>query len=175
MLHWLRVRDLALIDDLALEFGSGLNVITGETGAGKTLLTRGLLLAAGQRAGSELVRSGADAAVIEAEFDCPAAVGPRLADLGLVLDHDGSGEVSIQVRRTVARTGRSQVVINDRIATLATLGEIGASLLRVYGQHEYLGLTEAESHLTMLDAAANLGPEASRLASRFGDVGDLIA
>jgi DNA repair protein RecN (Recombination protein N) len=151
MLRRLHVSDLALIEELTLEFGAGLNVVTGETGAGKSLLQRALALAAGHRSGAEVVRAGAPSARIEAVFDLPPgddALADRLREIGVAVEPGGE----IVVRRTIASgSARGQVQVNDRTIALATLAEVGTSLVRLQGQHESLRLAQPETHLAMLD------------------------
>jgi DNA repair protein RecN (Recombination protein N) len=173
MLRSLRVNDFALIEDLVLSFGAGLNAVTGETGAGKSLLQRALAIAAGHRAGSEMVRAGCEAARVEAVFVPGAsntAVTQRLAALGIPAS--ASGE--IRIRRTIARNGRSQVVINERPATVATLAEVGAALIHLQGQHESLRLAQADTHLEMLDHAAGTGAEAARYRALYGRLSEIV-
>jgi DNA repair protein RecN (Recombination protein N) len=173
VLRSLRVNDFALIEDLVLGFGAGLNAVTGETGAGKSLLQRALAIAAGHRAGSEMVRAGCESARVEAVF-APGAgattVQTRLATLGIPAS--ASGE--IRIRRTIARNGRSQVVINDRPATVATLLEIGSALIHLQGQHESLRLTQAETHLEMLDQAAGTEVEAVRYRATYARLTEIV-
>ncbi len=174
MLRSLRVRDFALIEDLELSFGPGLNAVTGETGAGKSLLQRALAIAAGHRAGSEMVRAGCAAARVEAVFATGPANGPiarRLAELGI--QPDASGD--LEVRRTIPRSGRSQVSIGGRPASLATLAEVGALLLHLQGQHESLRLTDPATHLAILDAASGTETDAERYRACYARVTDLVA
>ena len=151
MLHRLGITDLALIEDLALDFGPGLNVVSGETGAGKSLLQRALALAAGHRAGNEVVRRDAEAARITAVFDLPprSPAALRLAEIGVPGTEGGRLEVS----RTVSRAGRGLVQLNGKTVALASLLEAGGSLVHLQGQHESLELARPETHLAMLDHA----------------------
>ena len=171
MLRALRVRNLALLDDLTLDFERGLNVVTGETGAGKTLLLRAIALAAGRKGGAELVRSGSQALEVEAEFDVPRAVTERLATIGLA----GADDPTVLVRRTLGKSGRGQVALNDHVATLGTLAELGAELVRIYGQHEQLGLTDPAEHLAMLDAASGCTEQRRAFAERFAELMALVS
>ena len=173
MLRSLRVNDFALIEDLVLGFGAGLNAVTGETGAGKSLLQRALAIAAGHRAGSEMVRAGCESARVEAVFaPGPEAIAVRARLDALGIPASASGE--IRIRRTIARNGRSQVVINDRPATVATLLEIGSALIHLQGQHESLRLTQAETHLEMLDQAAGTESEASRYRATYARLTEIV-
>src|SRR5882724_7501044 len=150
MLRELQIRNFALIDELAVSFEPGLNVITGETGAGKTILMAALELAVGGKASSEVIRTGEDEAAIEAVF---ALERPSVrAELGAA-GFDGAGD-ELLVRRALSRSGRNRIHLNGTLATLAVLESIGDSLIRVYGQHEHHTLRQAETHLGLLDAFA---------------------
>lgn len=154
MLRTLYVRDYALIDELEVAFGSGLNVITGETGAGKSILIGALKLILGERASTEAVRTGAKKAVIEGVFD--DADGDRLAVL--LAEHEiepNPGGVLI-VRREVSAS-HSRAFVNDTPATLAVLREVAEHLLDLHGQHEHQSLLRTETHLELLDDFGGLG------------------
>jgi len=173
MLLRLKVTNLALLEDLDLEFGAGLNIVTGETGAGKSLLQRALALAAGHRASSEVVRRGADTARVEATFQAPdeaRSLLARLDEIGVpVPDHE------LLVRRTIPRAGKARVSINDTAVTLATLNELGGVLVHLQGQHESLRLAQPEAHVEMLDAACGTLAEAEEFRAGYGALLKLIA
>ncbi|HLT37791.1 MAG TPA: DNA repair protein RecN, partial [Enhygromyxa sp.] len=159
MLDYLRVRGLALLDDVALEFEPGMNVLTGETGAGKSIIVDALTLLRGGRGRAELVRDGDDVARVEAQFAVRGRIGeqlaPRLAELGLELEDDG-----LVVERQLRRSGRGRVAIQSNLTTLAALAEIGGELLEICSQHEHHSLTSVGHHLELLDAYAELdGPD----------------
>jgi DNA repair protein RecN (Recombination protein N) len=163
MLRELQIRNFALIDELALSFEAGLNVITGETGAGKTILMAALELAVGGKASSEVIRSGEEEAAIEAVF----AVGSgelreRLAAAGLQPNGD-----ELLVRRALARSGRNRIHLNGTLATLTVLESIGDCLIRVYGQHEHHTLRQSETHLHLLDAFAAHGALEATMRERY--------
>jgi DNA repair protein RecN (Recombination protein N) len=144
MLKTLRIRNLVTIEDLEVDFSPGLNVLTGETGAGKSILVDALGLAAGERADLALVRGGAERAIVEATFTAPGA-GALLEARGL--DADGDGVV---VRREIGASAR--VLVNGSPTTVAVLREVGERLLERHGQHESRGLLDPEAHLELLDA-----------------------
>jgi DNA repair protein RecN (Recombination protein N) len=148
MLTALSIRDVVLIDRLDLSFGPGLTVLTGETGAGKSILLDSLGLALGVRAESGLVRAGCDQASVAACFSLPAAhpVLALLAEQGLEADDE------IVLRRIVMKDGRSRAFVNDQPAGVALLRRIGAHLVEVQGQHEQMGLADPASHTALLDA-----------------------
>lgn len=165
MLRDLQIRNFALIDELALSFEPGLNVITGETGAGKTILMAALELAVGGKALAEVIRTGEEEAAIEAVFDLPGNVlRERLAASGL---DEGGGE--LLVRRALSRAGRNRIHLNGTLATLAVLESLGDSLIRVYGQHEHHTLRQSETHLHLLDAFAAHPDLLGRMRERFED------
>jgi DNA repair protein RecN (Recombination protein N) len=152
MLVELHVTNFALIDRLDLTFGAGLNILTGETGAGKSIIIDALGLALGGRAGADLVRTGAAKATVEAVFDlahAPDEVRRRLADAGL----DGEDEEdTLLVTRELARAGgKSQCRINGRLMPVAILKEIAEGLVDVHGQHEHQSLLAADRHVDILD------------------------
>ena len=153
MLTALSIRDVVLIEALDLEFGAGLGVLTGETGAGKSILLDALGLALGRRGESTLVRNGAAQAVVTATFDAPAAVTALLADNGMEIER---GEPLI-VRRLVKADGGSRAFVNDQPASAALLREIGAMLVEIHGQHDDRGLLAAAGHRALLDAFARSG------------------
>ena len=157
MLRELRIRDFAIIDDLALSFRAGLNVITGETGAGKSIILQALALLCGARAAPDLIRSEADEASIEALFECALPAELREA-LGLEGDE-------ILVRRHLARTAKSRIYVNGSPATLVLLAQLGDHLVHIYGQHEQTLLLRPASHLELLDRFAGLGAPREQMAT----------
>src|SRR5882762_7683958 len=153
MLELLRVRAFAIIDELEAHFAPGFNVLTGETGAGKSILVDALHLVLGGRAQADAVRTGADEAEVQALFrpSDPAATDARLGGLGL----PAAGS-ELVVRRTVQREGRSRAWVNGALATAAQLAQATRGLLDISGQHEHVGLLDAQTHLAMLDGYAGL-------------------
>jgi len=150
MLAYLRIKDFALIESLELELGPGLTVMTGETGAGKSIILAAVGLLLGQRASADLIRAGADSAVVEAQFliDPQGAVAERLGR------EDLPGGEELLVRRVVSREGRNRVQINGSLATLNLLNDLGPDLLALCGQHSQQDLLRPEEHLFLLDAYA---------------------
>ncbi len=151
MLTNLSIRNVVLIEALDLEFGSGLGVLTGETGAGKSILLDSLGLALGARADSGLVRSGEAQASVTATFDIPRA-DHRAADLlasnGIELD---AGEPLI-IRRTLKADGGSRAFVNDQACSAALLRDLGGALVEIHGQHDDRGLLNPRGHRQLLDA-----------------------
>ncbi len=147
MLLGLSIRDVVLIERLDLEFGAGLSVLTGETGAGKSILLDALGLALGARGEATLVRRGTEKATVTAEFDVADSHPARrlLADQGL------SAEGVLVLRRVLGSDGRSRAFVNDQAIGIALLRQIGDSLVEIQGQHEAHGLLNAASHRPILD------------------------
>lgn len=165
MLTDLRIRSLAVIEDLEIAFEPGFNVITGETGAGKTMLMRAIGLVLGARGGADLVRDGEREAEIEALFSGPAVAAAALASGDA--DEDEPARDELSVRRVVSATGRQRALVNDRLVTAARLAEIGERLVQVYGQHEHQTLLRPETARLHLDASAGLEATAATMASRY--------
>jgi DNA repair protein RecN (Recombination protein N) len=153
MLVELRIRNFAIIEGAALYFGPGFNVLSGETGAGKTIIMTALGLLLGGRASPDMIRAGQTEAVVEGLFElegeAPLPEGTReIAE---------SGQRELVIRRTLAAEGgRSRAYLNGEMATVQTLARLGQSLVQVYGQHEQQTLLRSESHLQLLDRHAAL-------------------
>ena len=165
MLIGLGVRDVVLIERLDLAFGPGLTALTGETGAGKSIILDALGLASGRRADAGLVRTGAETASATAIF-APGqghAVWSILEEKGLAYTPDED----LVLRRTLSADGRSRAFVNDQPATVAVLRELGAMLLEVHGQHETVGLLDAATHRPLLDTFGDLAPELSACAEAW--------
>ncbi|MHB1849937.1 MAG: DNA repair protein RecN [Acidimicrobiales bacterium] len=161
MLRELHVRDLGVIGDLSLALGPGMTALTGETGAGKTLLVHALQLVVGGRAVPGLVRAGAEEALVEARFDTPPDEDP-----GAPLDEAGAREAAGGERmlaRAVPVSGRSRAWVDGRMAPVGALAELGAELVDIHGQHEQQSLLSVAGQRAALDAfaRADLAPLAS--------------
>jgi len=151
MLRFLRIRNLAVIEAVEVEFESGFNVLTGETGAGKSILVEAVGLLLGARASSDLVRTGEALAAIEAIFE------------------DAAGRELI-VRREISSQGRSRSFINGALATAAALRDLSARLVELHGQHEHQALLDPLTHLPLLDEYADLGDLAGKVAASWNTV-----
>jgi DNA repair protein RecN (Recombination protein N) len=164
MLAELRVRDLAIIEDLELAFGPGFNVLTGETGAGKSIIIDAVSLLLGDRASQDVVRAGAERTEVEGVFQLnPAAsarVAPILADHGLEGDEPGW----LLLAREVRSGGRSVARVNGRAVSTALLGEIGGRLVDIHGQGEHLSMLRESEHIGLLDRYAGLEAEQLEVA-----------
>lgn len=166
MLTCLRVRQLAIIDELEVELGPGLNVVTGETGAGKSILVNAMKLLLGERGRPELVRSGAERAEVEALFDLTALPAARRRLEQLEVETDGE----LVVRRTVDLSGRSRAYLNGRLTPLNQLHAVMNGLVDICSQHEHHSLVEAGNHLGYLDAFAGLETERGQMGEAFAAV-----
>ena len=157
MIEELRIRGLGVIEDARIPFGAGLTVLTGETGAGKTMVLTGLDLIRGGRADVGLVRSGADRAEVDGQWlmtpSAPVGIRDRLDDLGAVVEDTREGDVLI-LGRTVASTGRSRAVAGGRTVPAAALGEITEGLVAVHGQADQLGLRDPRRQRELVDRFA---------------------
>jgi DNA repair protein RecN (Recombination protein N) len=158
MLRELAIRNLAVLEEARVTFAPGLNVLTGETGAGKSIVIDALLLVRGNRAQPDLIRTGADTASVEAIFDV-ASNGPLTAALEEAGHAAPDGQLII--KRELSRSGRHRVFVNDSAATVGLLERLGDLLVEIHGQHEHQRLMEPARQLDVLDRFA--GCEESRL------------
>src|SRR5712691_13409608 len=147
MLRFLQIKRLAVIDALEVEFDPGLNVLTGETGAGKSILVEAVGLLLGGRASGDLVRTGEDVATIEAIFE--------------------SGGEELIVRREVTAQGRSRAFVNGALATAGALKDLSSRLIELHGQHEHQTLLDPSTHLGVIDAFGALDPLIAPTAAAF--------
>ena len=161
MLLALRIESFTVVEEVEVGFGPGLTVLTGETGAGKSILVDALGLLLGTRADADCVRSGAEEAVVEAVFQRTAGLAQRLEALGLP-DHGDE----VVLRRVVGRAGRSKVHVNGALASVGVLGQLMRGELDIAGQHAHVGLFEPASHRALLDRWEGVSPalEAHRAA-----------
>ncbi|MCA9714979.1 MAG: DNA repair protein RecN, partial [Myxococcales bacterium] len=166
MLNYLHIRGLALLDDVALELEAGMNVLTGETGAGKSIIVDALTLLRGARGRGNLVRRGAEAARVEAQFVLGEGARRRSAEVLDELGIELEAEEGLVLTRVVGRSGRGRSAIHASLATLSALERLGEQLIDICSQHEHHSLTHVSRHLELLDAYAEL--EAEVLA--YGEV-----
>ena len=162
MLKELRIKNLAIIGDLSVSFGNGLNVLTGETGAGKSIIVDALGLALGDRAQTDMIRSGEKEASVQAYFELEDTVS--LPDIGIDTSED------IVLRRTLSASGKSRAFINDTMVSLQALAETGKALVDIHSQHEHQSLLKAEKQRAMLDSYGRLQTELDAVASLFQEV-----
>jgi DNA repair protein RecN (Recombination protein N) len=159
MLRRLSIRDFVIVTSLELDFHAGFSVLTGETGAGKSILIDALQLALGQRADALVVREGAARADISAEFDCPRSLLPWLAEAGLETE-----EGALLLRRSIDANGKSRAWINGHSATAAQLKQVADHVLDIHGQHAWQSLTRPASVRALLDAVAAVDARAVHAA-----------
>ncbi len=171
MLTALSIRDVVLIERLDLAFGTGLTVLTGETGAGKSILLDSLGLALGARADSGLVRAGAEQASVTACFAPP----PGHPALDLLAEQGVALEDEIVVRRVVSKDGRSRAAINDQPVGVALLRRAASLLVEVQGQGDQMGLADPAAHAALLDAYGGYGPVRSGAGAAWRALRDASA
>jgi len=162
MLLSLAIRDFVIVDELALDFSPGFTVLTGETGAGKSILIDALQLALGERAGADVVREGAPRAEVSAEFRAGPPAAAWLAENELQGDDD-----TVLVRRIIDAGGRSRAFLNGTAVTLAQLRALGELLLDVHGQHAHQSLLRPAAQLALLDAHGGLAAPARAAATAY--------
>jgi len=174
MLAHLQIRDFAIIDAVELELRGGLTALTGETGAGKSILVDAVMLAAGGRGGADVVRHGAERAEIAATFDVRDNAAARALLEAQALDHDGE----VQLRRVIGADGRSRAYVNGQSQPLQLVRALGDLLIDIHGQQEFLALVRRDTQRELLDAhgghAALLAPVA-RLAGEWRAVAARLA
>lgn len=165
MLTELRIANFAIIDQLSLECASGLHVLTGETGAGKSIIIDAIALLVGGRADEGLIRTDAEEAVLEAAIVLPAAspLAARLRGDGLL----GDGDTELIVRRVLSRSGRHKLYVNGSLTPLRTLQSLAGTLIDIHGQHEQQSLLSAQSQMDALDAFGHLKEEREEYAHAY--------
>ena len=148
MLKELRINNFAIIDNLSVEFTSGLTALTGETGAGKSIIIDALNLILGGRADSNFIRTGESSATVESVFEITnLQTLDILSDLGI---NANNGEVVL--RRTISNTGKNRCMINDCAVTVGVLAKLGDRLVDIHGQHDHQALLNSEIHVDLLVA-----------------------
>jgi DNA repair protein RecN (Recombination protein N) len=162
MLRELRIKNFTIIDDLTLNFKAGLNVLTGETGAGKSIIVGALGILLGDKASQEIIKTGAKEANIEAYFD--NRNHPALEELSIESDE------GIIIRRNISSQGKGRAYINDTPVNVQTLSVICRNLVDIHGQHEHQGLLRKESHLAFLDSFGELTEDVNSLRSLYAEV-----
>jgi DNA repair protein RecN (Recombination protein N) len=162
VLRELQLRNFAVIDQASLITDSGLNVLTGETGAGKSMILNALGLIRGERASADVIRHGEEEATVEAFFSpLPPELRMKLREAGYEADDE------LAVKRIVNRSGKNRYYLNGSVSTAGLLAEAGAHLIHIYGQHEQHTLQKAEAHLDLLDAYGGLADETERMAEKY--------
>ena len=163
MLTRLSIRDIVLIDRLDIDFASGLAVLTGETGAGKSILLDAFALALGARGDASLVRNGAEQGQVTASFDVPAGHPAR----DLLKQNDIAAEDELILRRVQLADGRTRAFVNDHPVGVQVLKSLGTALVEIHGQHDDRALVDAATHRRLLDAYGGLDALAAEVAGRW--------
>ena len=170
MLLELSIKNFAIIDDLKMEFNGGFTILSGETGAGKSIIINAVNLILGSRASSKMVRTGADSAELEALFAIPAK-----SDVARILSDQGYGaEDGLIIRRVISASDRHRVYINGSLATMQALGEVTRSLASISGQHAHQVLLKEEAQLGILDRFAKLDNQRDEVTQGVRRIHDLI-
>ena len=167
MLVELRLKNFAIIDDISINFGDNLNIITGETGTGKSLIVDAINIILGDRFTSEQVKSGEKQASVEALFEVPgnSGIGEKLERFGI-----GEGEGELVVKRVFNPGGKNRIYINGSIATLGTLSEVTDGLVNMFGQHEHQNLLKKSNYLSYIDAFSKLEHEVSEYKATYAEL-----
>ncbi len=165
MLRELQISNFAIIDHLSLSFAPGLNILTGETGAGKSIIVDALELLFGGRGSIDLIRSGSDQAIVELVLDppLPKSVSALLAESGLASD----GEDELILRRMISRSGKGRIYINGHPATVSLLQAIGRGLVDIHGQHDHQSLLDSNWQLILLDGYGQLTEQRERYSRSY--------
>ncbi len=161
MLKELKIKNLAIIENLTVRFERGLNILSGETGAGKSIIVDALGLALGDRAQADLIKSGEKEATVQAYFEMEDY--KSFPDIGIDVSE------GLVLRRTLSSGGKSRAYINDSMVTLQTLSEISKSLVDIHSQHEHQSLLTSEKQRMLLDSYGKLDPEKEKVASFFNE------
>ena len=168
MLLEIHIENFAIIDSLQVQFSGGLNIITGETGAGKSIMVDALIIALGGRASADFIRAGADKAIIEALFtlnDVESAQQKAL-EYGF-LDREEEEQSDLIIRREISRNGRNRLLVNGHPATNVMVSELGDLLLDIHGQHEHQSILNPDYHVDLLDLYGKLLPLREEVADAY--------
>ena len=162
MLREIRIRNFAVIEEVSLELDRGLNVVTGETGAGKSIILNALGLISGDRVNADIIRHGEDEASVEALFEeIPSAARQRLNDGSFAVEDE------LVIKRIVSRSGKNRNYLAGGLCQLNLLSEVGRSLVHIYGQHEHHALLQPETHIDLLDAFGGLTELVQAMSAKF--------
>ncbi len=172
MLAFLKVKNIALIDEIEIEFGEGLNLLTGETGSGKSIIVDSLGALTGERVTSDLIKDGQQSAQIEGLFLIKPTAGLRKISEETGIELDTGDEIELIVRRELSNAGKNRIFINNQLVTQAVLKKIGSFLVAIHGQGEHAALFEPANHLEILDHFANLGKDRIEVAEAFRKLTD---
>src|SRR5436190_14941053 len=165
MLSRLSIRDIVLIERLDIDCAPGLSVLTGETGAGKSILLDGFALALGARGDASLVRHGAEQGQVTAAFD----VEPDHPAIALLTENGIGTEDGLILRRVQLADGRTRAFVNDQPVSVQILRSLGTALVEIHGQHDERALVDVATHRRLLDAYAGLESDAGAVARLWGE------
>lgn len=167
MLSLLKIKNIALIDELEIEFGAGLNLLTGETGSGKSIIVDSLGALTGTRISTDLIKEGEDSARIEGLFSVAADPAvTKLLEIGGI-DIDGGDNIDLIIRRELSLWGKNRVFINNQLVTQSFLKKISPNLADIHGQGEQAALYDIETHIVMLDDFANVAEMKANVAEAY--------
>ncbi len=166
MLKSLQVKDYALIEEINVEFGKGLNIITGETGAGKSILIDAMSLLLGERASTDVVRKGANKSVVEGIFDVESNKKVKK----ILDENDIDFQPELIMRREISLKGANRCFLNDTPVALTLIKDVGNLLVDLHGQHEHQTLLRTETHIEFLDEFGNLDKELITYKNKYSDL-----
>ena len=170
MLRELSIKNFAIIDDLNIRFSDGLTVLSGETGAGKSIIINAVNLLLGSRATATMVRTGAETAELEALFE----IAPQSRVARLMTDKGYDPSEGLLIRRIISKSERHRIYINGRLTTIQILDSVTENLASISGQHVHQGLLKEEQHLVILDQFAGLMPMRNELAGLYNEIVPLV-
>ncbi|CAN5504045.1 DNA repair protein RecN [soil metagenome] len=173
MLSLLKIKNIALIDELQLEFARGLNLLTGETGSGKSIIVDSLGALTGERVSSDLIKEGTNNAQIEGLFNIISNENLQAIFESSGIEIDNEREIDLIVRRELATNGRNRIFVNNQLVTQAFLKKIGAFLVDIHGQGEQATLFNPATHLEMLDEYANLKTLRENVAEKYKELAQI--
>ena len=170
MLKELRIKNYAIIDELSIDFKAGLNILTGETGAGKSIIIESLGLILGERASDESIRNGEDSAAVEAVYDISKIknIKEKLSESGIETENN-----ELIIRRQISRSGKNRSYINNSAVNLSLLKDIGDMLVDIHGQHEHQTLLHPENHSIVLDLFGNILPLREKCRENYSNLQNL--
>lgn len=173
MLSLLKIKNIALIDELEIEFARGLNLLTGETGSGKSIIVDSLGALTGERVSSDLIKEGANQARIEGLFILKANADLHEMFYESGIELEDASEIDLIVRRELAANGRNRIFVNNQLVTQAFLKKIGAFLVDIHGQGEQTTLFSPANHLEILDEYANLDEERAKVYEKYQELASI--
>ncbi|MBA2493454.1 MAG: AAA family ATPase, partial [Acidobacteria bacterium] len=173
MLSLLKIKNIALIDELQLEFARGLNLLTGETGSGKSIIVDSLGALTGERVSSDLIKEGTNNAQIEGLFNIISNENLQAIFESSGIEIDNEREIDLIVRRELTANGRNRIFVNNQLVTQAFLKKIGAFLVDIHGQGEQATLFNPATHLEMLDEYANLKTLRENVAEKYKELAQI--